>query len=119
MDILEELRARQGHRKILGKRLMNKEISLLEACEEDPMLLFEYKKIKANLLEYNLDKHNAVPDLLDFEFHDGTPYKLAPLTEKKKHYWFHSSMPNRGKTTFLKDMASVARCSWYSTEELY
>lgn len=42
---------------------MNKEITLLEACNEDPTLLFGYKKLKADLLEYQLDQHNATPDL--------------------------------------------------------
>lgn len=102
---------------------MNKECTLLEACQEDPSLLFGYKKLKADLLEYQLDQHNALPDLTDFEF--VTPQGevwhryLKPKTEKKKHYWFWSTMPDKGKTHFLKCLDEVARCSWYNTSELY
>lgn len=49
MDITAETLAREGHRKILGKRLCDKELSLIEAVAEDNSLLFGYKKTKADL----------------------------------------------------------------------
>ena len=55
LDVDEEIEARKGHKKILGKRLLSGEVKLIEAVKEDPSLLFGYKKIKADLEQFNLD----------------------------------------------------------------
>lgn len=44
MDIAEEQAARVGHKRILGKRILEEG---LKACVEDtPELLFDYKRLK-------------------------------------------------------------------------
>lgn len=39
------------------------------------------------------------------------------LTTKQRHYWIWSDEPNKGKTTWLNEMASTFRCSWYNYQE--
>lgn len=43
------------------------------------------------------------------------PFKL----DKKRHYWFWSTRPNMGKTTFLEALAARAPCLWYSWAEKF
>lgn len=38
---------------------------------------------------------------------------------KRRHYWFYSNKPNKGKTTFLEDMQEAYRTSWYSKAESF
>lgn len=44
---------------------------------------------------------------------------LPILTEKKRHYWFWSTLPDRGKTTFLKQVRSQFKANFYNKHELY
>lgn len=48
MDAKAEQAAREGHRKILGKRLMEGE-DLTVLTSEDPSLLFGYKRLKLDI----------------------------------------------------------------------
>lgn len=43
MDIREETAAREGHRKILGKRLLQER--LVDVIEDNPELIFDYTKL--------------------------------------------------------------------------
>ena len=51
MDIKEETEARESHRKILGKRLLEGE-KLVDLVDENPALIFEFQKLEANLAAY-------------------------------------------------------------------
>ena len=51
MDIKEETKARESHRKIIGKRLIEGE-PLARVVEEHPELIFEYTKLEQNLAAY-------------------------------------------------------------------
>lgn len=39
--------------------------------------------------------------------------------EKRRHYWFWSTKPDRGKTTFLVNMEKEYRARFYAKEEKY
>lgn len=54
MDIQAETAARTGHKKLLGKRLLDGE-DLIDVVNEHPELIFEYKKLKCNVEEFRLD----------------------------------------------------------------
>lgn len=118
MSIKEEMEARQSHRRILGKRLVNNEITLHELVAEDPTVLFGYKKLKDDLKEYRLDCVEAKPDCEGFTNWD-EDFELYDKTFKKRHYWFWSSMPDRGKTTFLKSLAEKHRAYFYQFDEKF
>lgn len=45
--------------------------------------------------------------------------QIFPRTWKQRHYWVWSTGPNYGKTTWLKDLYSKFKCSWYSTKESF
>lgn len=114
---MAELAARSNHRRVIGKRLVNGESTLLEELEKDSGLLFGYKKLKADLHEVQLDRVSARPTLPSIEFPIDT---IIPLqTDKLRHYWFYSTSPDRGKTTFLIRLAETARCTWYNRSEIY
>ena len=55
MDIHEETKARESHKKILGKRLLDGE-PLNKVVEENPELIFEYTKLETNLAAYKRAK---------------------------------------------------------------
>lgn len=93
--------------------------SLEEVKVDHPELIFGYKRLKADIEEWKRDQlredkvlcEGFIPN--DFE-------KLMPLIEgKKRHYWVWSQGPNKGKTTWLKELDSLYRCSWYSYEEKF
>lgn len=45
---------------------------------------------------------------------------LLPLcAEKKRHYWFWSETPNKGKTIFLQSIQSSFPSFWYNVSEKY
>lgn len=50
-------------------------------------------------------------------------WDLALLLEdksvKKRHYWFWTTQPDKGKTTFLETMDREHRASWYNKSEVY
>lgn len=62
MDIKEECKARESHRKILGKRLLDGE-PLHLVVQEDPSLLFGYQRIKTDLAAYQRDVAEDKPNL--------------------------------------------------------
>lgn len=103
MDIKAETAAREGHRKIIGKRLLDGE-PLHELVEEYPQLIFEYQKLQMNLDCYKRQKLEDRPDLPDAipnTFDLSLPWMPE---EKRRHYWFWSTEPDRGKSTFLKNL---------------
>lgn len=80
--------------------------------------MFEYKKLKMNLESYLRDKE-AIKDTC-CGFIPNTFGVLLPLKKDKcKHYWLWSSSPNKGKTTFLKDLDLKYKCSWYNYQESF
>lgn len=116
MDIKAETAAREGHHRIVGKRLLSE--PLTEMVKEYPELIFGYKKLKMDLQEYKMDLEEVNPDPLKeienpwgnaFEIHEG----------KRKHYWVWSRRPDKGKTTWLKLVAKKMTASWYNYTEVF
>lgn len=62
MDIKAETKARESHKKILGKRLMDGE-PLHRVAREEPNLLFGYQRLKTDIEAYNRDVAEDKPDL--------------------------------------------------------
>lgn len=117
MDIQAEQAARAGHRKILGKRLMDGE-DLMTVIQDDTAMIFDYKKIKANVEAYRLDLQRSTPKCKWFTFYypDWITYDL---NIKKKHLWYWSDGPNYGKTINLKIHDKRYLCSWYNYNEKF
>jgi len=42
-----------------------------------------------------------------------------PGITKKRHYWFWSTKPDKGKTQFLEKIDEQFRASWYNKAEVY
>nr|WAE42435.1 MAG: replication associated protein [Cressdnaviricota sp.] len=45
--------------------------------------------------------------------------RILPTSEKRRHYWLYSSMPNLGKTSFLEKLAKQYRCYFYNCGEKF
>ena len=116
MDIKAETQARESHHKILGKRILDG-TPLDELVTEDPSLIFGYKKLKADIEEYQRDRADNKPDLPD---HIPNTWDLMlPVMpeEKRRHYWFYSTRPDCGKSTFLKSLVSNYRAKFMNKSE--
>lgn len=124
MDIREETAAREGHKKIIGKRLLSER--LVDIVEEFPELIYDYTRLQKNILAYKCDKarveRSARPDelytSLKDEDSDNIILQLAD-DPKKRHHWIYSTEPNRGKTTFLEHMEATYRAGFYNSEEKF
>lgn len=116
IEVRQFLQAKQDHRRVLHKRLVSEEITLQQAIEEDPTLLKGYKRLKADLESYLRDKKAQKPDCKGSVPNPWCKY-LPLKQEKKRHIWIYSYDPNKGKTTWLKDLDSKFRCSWYNYQE--
>lgn len=69
MDIQEEQRARKGHKRILGQRLIDGE-PLVSLVQEFPEMIFGYKKLKQDLNEYRLDIVRQKPTVRSYQIFD-------------------------------------------------
>lgn len=115
MDIKEETAAREGHRRIIGKRLLTENIQ--DLLSEYPELIFDYKKLKANIQEYKNDiaikeKPTHLPNIPNPW---GNPFDI--IDAKRRNYWIWSKNPDRAKTTWLKTIAKATTVSWYNYTE--
>ena len=120
MDWKQESEAKKDKRKILGKRLASGEplINVLEDGNED--LIFSFRNIEANVQAYLNAKQRAKPDCIDWLPNTwDIALPLEEITTKKRHYWFWTNVPDKGKTTFLEKMDEQFRCSWYNKSEVY
>ena len=104
MDIKEEAAARQDHRKILTKRIIEG-APLHKLIDDGELNLIDLPKWKQGLDLYRRLKGEEKPDLPDIL---PNPFDLiihSDLQQKKRHYWIWSKQPNRGKTTgFLEPL---------------
>lgn len=117
MDYAQETTAITSHRAQLAKRLLDGE-PLTALVQDQPQLLFEYSKIKQNLQAYLADLAPVLPPCTGFiPNHFGLVLPVASY--KNRHYWFWSSSPNKGKTTFLKSIQSQFPSLWYTWSEKY
>jgi Geminivirus Rep catalytic domain. len=114
LDLEAKLASRKTHSAYLGKRLMTEPLDLVVA--DHPELLLRYRTLEANVHAW---RNNQVRPLPTCEgFIPNTFGVLMPVrTDKQRHYWLYSTLPNRGKTTWLLDLGSTYRCSWYTVHE--
>lgn len=118
IDMEQFTQAKKQHRRVLGEKLIKGTLSLVEAVQENPELLFGYKKLKADLASYQRDHAEQKPTCEGF-IPNQWERVLPIVTGKKKHFWIWSTQPNRGKTTWLRDIADKYRASWYSYQESF
>lgn len=74
--------------------------ALTEVVEQNPTMLFGYKKLKTDVEEFRMDRATDQRDDLPC-FLDNPWGKQMPVDTdyKRCHYWVYSKEPNRGKTT--------------------
>lgn len=97
---------------------MNKETTLDELVTLHPELLMGYAKLKNDLKEYHLDVAQNKPDCTGFTAFD-EDFDVFLTSYKKRHYWFWSTEPDRGKSTFLLRMEKEFRAYFLNKLEKY
>lgn len=117
MDYAAEISAIQDHKAVLGKRLIAGE-DLVDLAEEYPQIIFGFKKLYEDVQMFRSLKVPSLPRCQGFipnEFG-----LIMPLcSDKRRHYWYWSTKPNKGKTTWLKSIQSKFPSLWYSWTEKY
>lgn len=117
IDYAANIAAITDHRAYLGKRLIDGE-SLTDLTKEFPQLLFRYKNLKENVAAFRADQVPNLPRCTGFI--PNTFGLIMPLcSEKKRHYWFWSPCPNKGKTLFLLAIREQFPSLWYSWRESF
>lgn len=123
-DYLAQLEAMKNHKR--GPQQKN--LELLTAIEEKglPALVKEgmvsimnYKKVKQNYEEFKEDV--KVDPREDISSRIETPwgeYMDLDVDVKKTHYWFYSTCPSLGKTTFALELSKKYRAEFYNYSEL-
>lgn len=99
-DIGDVLTKSTTEKKVLAKRIIEGE-SLLQIVQEQPQLLFGYKRLKEDVETWRADFQSEQRDC-DLPDEIPNPWGLRLQVEtdiKKCHYWFYSTRPNKGKTT--------------------
>lgn len=98
LDVATLLSGKSVNRALLGRKLIDGELSLTQAVDENPSLLFGYQRLKLDLATYLEDAKIDKPDLPTWL---PNPWgKILPSfpNRKKRHYWIYSRQPNKGKT---------------------
>lgn len=101
-DLNSRLKKRESHKKIIGDALIKRQISLVEAVNNNPELLFGYKKLKTDLEEYFHDISDNRKELPPFLPNPWGILLSTGLQGKRRHFWIFSRQPNKGKTTVAK-----------------
>lgn len=108
-DLDTYTKAKKGHRKYLAEKLVTGEITLIQAVQEEPSLVFQYASLKKS---YELFR-------ADLSRKDPPPRYSGPLPNtwglelsigshaKQRHIWIWSLVPDKGKTTFLLSLRDL------------
>lgn len=88
----------------IGKRILDGE-DVVALTEEYPQLLFGFTKLQADIKSLEEAKE-VVPMLPKWLPNPWGRLIKSDSKDKKRHYWIFSRMPNRGKTTWAREMES-------------
>lgn len=111
-------------RKAKKEKLTNKELlegDLQELIDSERLPLLSLVSVLNARKAYEEIKKRPSPDLpsvLPGNW-DGLELPVLPITEKRRHYWLYSSVPNKGKSTFLENLGKLYRAAYYSCSEKY
>lgn len=113
-----EHRAAKSTEKIasLNKRLLSTD--LLALVDDGTIALKDYVKYKAAKEQFLRDSAPKKPRAEGFLPNTfGLLLPLRPSTEKRRHFWIWSSLPNKGKTTFLLQLSKLFSSAFYAFSE--
>jgi Geminivirus Rep catalytic domain. len=114
LDLEAKLESKKAHSSYLGKRLMTE--PLVDLLNDHPELALRAHCLKKAQDCYLSLQKSPLPTCTGYI--PNSFGVLMPLkTDKQRHYWVYSSLPNKGKTTWLLDLSSKFRCSWYTVQE--
>lgn len=83
-------------------------------------MLKDYGQWQKNIELYKQSKEREKPDCIDWLPNTwDLALPLEDTSNKRRHYWFWTNVPDKGKTTFLERMDEQYRCSCYNKAEVY
>ena len=118
----EETKQREGHNKILTKRLIANEKTLIELVEEGEITILELPKWEQGLACYNklkLQNNPDLPEMWPVNPRWNITIVREPVTEKLRHLYVYSNAFNLGKTWFLEHLKQNYRAHYMSSKEKY
>lgn len=98
----------------LNKRIIEEDLTSL--VQEGVVRLVDYLRVKANKEAYLRDMTSSLPACQSW-IPNPWGYLMPLIETKQRHIWVWSASPNKGKTTFLKALASQYPCYWYTYSE--
>lgn len=102
----------------LNKRLLDED--LRDLLQQGDIRLIDYPRLKAAKEMFLKDLEESLPRCTDWIPNLlNLTLPILPVDSKQKHLWLWSSSPNKGKTTFLKSLAKIHPCYWYSYSEQF
>lgn len=106
MDVAAILNSKSS-RKVIATKLIKDKLPLEDLVQEFPELIFGYKKLKSDLDEYKHDTDYVRTDLPGWLPNAWGKVLPLCLRKKRRHYWIYSDEPNKGKTTFAKELEQM------------
>lgn len=91
-------------RQVVAKRVLEGE-EVKDLVEEYPQLLFGFKRLQDDIRAYEEAKVEYIPPP-HFLRNDWGLVVMPHSTKKQRHWWIYSQSPNRGKTTWARDLAA-------------
>lgn len=110
-DVGERVDKRKSKKTLVGEKLVNSNLNLVEAVKQFPDLIFDYNKLKNNLNQYFKDATPRRPGLPLFIPNSFGKVLSTTLAGKRRHFWIWSDQPNKGKTTNAK--------TWYKNFNMH
>ena len=117
IDFRSEVDAIKNHRAILGKRFLDQE-DPMAILKDHPELFFQADKID-RCLAVCAKWRTPVLAFCEGFIPNAFGLIMPLIKDKRRHYWYWSESPNKGKTTFLKSIQQSFPSLWYSWSEKY
>jgi hypothetical protein len=117
IDFALAVEAMESHKAYLGKRFLDGEDPTVIVAQ-NPLLFFTLDKIERCLDIWKKWQTPQLPRCTGF-IPNSFGHILTVSASKDRHYWFWSSSPNKGKTTFLRSIQSQYPSLWYNKAEKY
>lgn len=101
----------------LNKRLLTEDLA--DLVDEGVLPLKQLISVMANREVYRTLRSPTLPRAEGFIPNCLGVTLLLDVHPKQRHYWIWSTAPNKGKTTFLKELTAAHPCYWYAYLETF
>jgi len=119
IPVKEKLQAAESKKSLSGKLLLSG-TPILEIINTYPEYAHDARKLAAEQKFIESLRAPVLPRCTGFIPNSfGIIMPLLPKSEKKRHYWYWSASPDKGKTTWLKSIYSQFPSFFYNSHEKF